>query len=305
MRNIPPALQAHLSSGVTTTCRLLKLTLASGAVYGLTTLDRDIVYQGVTYVALQGFDPSVIATDAAFSVDNAEATALLAAQVPGITAEAVLAGALDDAKWTMMLVNWADTTMGAMVLDTGDIGEVKVVDGLIYIPELLSYVMRLRQAIGDVWSRRCRATFGTPASSQHGCGVDTSAMWISGTVDNVDANDSGRVFTDTTISGSVDYFPGRVEWLTGRNASERLYIVEAYSTTSNTVVLMEPTPYPIEIGDTFTMRPDCIKSPAQCVVYGNFINYKGEPFIPVGDGLETMTPSAQVFGGMSGSTISD
>lgn len=305
MRNIPAALQAHLSSGVTTTCRLLKLMLSNGEVYGLATLDRDIVYQGVTYVALQGFDSSVIATDSAFSVDNSEATALLAAQVPGITVEKVLAGALDDAQWEMMLVNWADTSMGAMVLDKGDVGEVKVIDGLIYVPELLSYIMRLRQAIGDVWSRRCRATFGTPSNSQHGCGVDASLMWIAGTVDNVDANDSGRVFTDTTISGPVDYFPGRVQWLTGNNASARLHIVEAYSTVSNTIVLLEPTAYAIQVGDTFRIRPDCNKSPSQCVLYGNFINYKGEPFIPVGDGLETMTPSAQVFGGMSGSTIQD
>ncbi len=46
---MPAALQAHLDSGVTTTCRLLRITLTSGLSFGMTTLDQDVVYQGVTY----------------------------------------------------------------------------------------------------------------------------------------------------------------------------------------------------------------------------------------------------------------
>ncbi|MBX9754164.1 MAG: phage BR0599 family protein, partial [Pseudomonadaceae bacterium] len=99
--------------------------------------------------------------------------------------------------------------------------------------------------------------------------------------------------------------PGRLRWLTGPNAGSRLYQVEAYSAASGTIALLESVAYAIAIGHTYEIRRDCNKSPSHCIGYGNLINYKGEPFIPTGDGLETMTPSAQVFGGLSGSAIAD
>ncbi|WP_299589781.1 DUF2163 domain-containing protein, partial [uncultured Microbulbifer sp.] len=71
MRQIPPALQAHLDSGVTTTCKLLKITLSDGRQFGAATLDRDVVYEGLTYYAQNGFDSSIIASDTSFDVDNA------------------------------------------------------------------------------------------------------------------------------------------------------------------------------------------------------------------------------------------
>lgn len=306
MRRIPSALLAHMQQPVTTLCRILRINLADGRRFGLTTLDRALTYQGVEYSALNGFDSSIIATDTGLSVDNAEARALVSATVDGITAEMAMAGELDDASWEMMLLNWADTSMGHLVLDAGDIGEVTVVDGAIYVPELLSYAMRLRQSIGHVWSRRCRATFGTDANSQTGCGVDAESLWVSGTVTAVDADDAFRIFADSSLAGlDPEPSPGRVRFITGKNASARLRQVEGYGDATGTVALFEALLFPVEVGDQFEIRPDCNKSPSDCIRYGNFINYKGEPYIPVGDGLETMTPSAQVFGGLSGSAVED
>lgn len=305
MRRIPAALMGHLRSGLTTTCRLLLITLQDGRRFGMTSLDAPVTYQGVTYSALNGFDFSVIATDTGLSVDNGEARALLAQAAGGISYEMALAGDLDNASWEMLLVNYADLSMGHMVVDAGDIGEVKTENGIVFTPELLSYAMRLRQTIGTVWSRRCRAVFGSGAQGQLGCGVNTDAMWVPGTVDTVASDDPFRVFRSDGLIGGTLYFPGRVRWVTGNNASSRIVQVEAASSSSGTVGLLESTAFPIQVGDTFEIRRDCNKSPSNCLAYGNFINYKGEPFIPVGDGLETMTPSAQVFGGLSGSGIED
>src|SRR5574343_425410 len=133
MRRIPPALLAHLQQTVTSVCRLLRITLSDGRVFGVTTLDRNITYQSVTYSALNGFDTSIIATDTGLSVDNAEASALVSATVDGITSAMAANGELDNASWELYLVNWADLTMGHIVLDAGDLGEVTVVDGLTYI----------------------------------------------------------------------------------------------------------------------------------------------------------------------------
>lgn len=303
-RRISPELKAHLTQPVTTTCRLLAIVLSDGRRFGMTTLDQDVEYLGTTYSSVNGFDSSVIATDAGLSVDNAEGRVLLAADIPGITLEMVAAGELDNARWEMLLVNYRDLTMGHVIIDAGDLGEVSVQDGFIFAPELLSFAMRLRQSIGHYWSRNCRAEFGTPNRGQAGCGVNAEPLWQQGSVTGVH-DEPFRVFADTALV--LDPVPNtaRVQWLSGPNAGNRLYQVEAYSETSGTIALVEPTPFRIQPGHGFQIRPDCDKTPDACKSYGNWLNFKGEPLIPVGEGVAAMTPGASVPGGFMGADIED
>jgi len=297
VRNIPAAILEHIYQPVTTLCKVLKLTLLDGREFGLTTLDRDIEYFGTTYKSVNGFDAANISANSGLSVDNTEATALLAEIAPGITFAMASAGELDNARWTMYLINWASPEDEGIILDSGDVGQVKITDGTVYTPELISFAMRLKQTIGQVWSRRCRATFGTDANSQLGCGVDAEGMWIDCVVTSVDSNDRFRVFADSGNIISGMGWPARIQWTTGSNASvNRLYQVEAYDDVTGVVGLFEPTPWRIDTGDQYRIRKDCAKSPDACKAYENFINYKGEPFIPVGDGKGSQTPGSQVFG---------
>jgi len=307
VRNISSELLAHLQQPTTTTCKLLLFTFRDGRTFGLTSLDRDLTYDGVTYSFERGFDPKVIASDTGLSVDNSEAYALLSADNLGITKEMVAAGEMDDAQWQMMLVNYRDLTMGHLLIDAGDVGQVVMGENdFVYMPELISYAMRLRQAIGTFDSRRCRAIFGSPPDSQTGCGVDAESMWQAGTVTGVSSTEARRVFADSTLLLTPDPIPGRVRWITGPNASlNRLYQVEAYSNVSGTIALIEPLPFDITAGDDFEIRYDCAKTHSACVAYGNLINMKGEWFIPTGDGLESMSPNSQIAGGMLGSEIID
>lgn len=296
-RTVPGALQAHLNGAATTTCRLLKFTLTSGQVFGITTLDQSIDYDDgegeITYVASNGFDPSALSAATGGGVDNAEAFALLSDEVPGITEEMVNRGELDDAAWVCYLVNFRDTSQGHVILGAGDVGENRMRWGVLWLPELLSYVMRLKQPIGGVWSLRCRAVFGSPADSPTGCGVDISALWTEGEVEAVGA-ESDREFTADTV-GSPSPYPGRVEFLTGDNQGIE-YAVEGVA--GLVVSLQETTRYPIQIGDTFRIRPDCGKRFLEdCIgVWANGVNFKGEPHIPVGDAAQIQTPGAKVPG---------
>jgi uncharacterized phage protein (TIGR02218 family) len=304
-RTVPAALLAHLQGPVTTTTRLLKITLRSGFSYGLAMLDRDVAYDDgdgdgeIDYIATNGFDPSALSADIGFSVANAEGYALISNAVPGVTVEMVEAGELDDAQWVCYLVNFLDLSMGHLILDAGDVGEVRTEYGMVWIPELLSYGMRLRQAVGSVWSRKCRAIFGSPRNSQTGCGINLDPLWVSGSVVAV-AAESDRTFTGSVIAdtGGVLPQPGRVEWLTGANAG-REFSVEEIGETSETVSLSEPTSYPIEVGDTYRIRPDCAKRYQEdCIdTWDNGVNFKGEPLIPVGDATAVQAPGAQVPGG--------
>lgn len=286
MRDVPSALQTHLNGTMTTTCRLLKISLRNGDEYGITTLNSDIEYESVTYHAANGFNSSVIATDSSYSVDNAEGYALLSSEVPGITVDMAKRGELDGATWIMYLVNWADLTQGHVALDAGDVGEVRVVKDTVFMPELVSYAMRLRQSIGHVDSITCRAVFGTDPDSQTGCGIDADAMWAEGAVSAVDGDEPNRIFTGSESEPP----PARLRWLTGDNVSTRLYVIES---ADGAIEIFEPMAFPIQVGDTYEIRADCDKRLATCRdTYDNMINFKGEPLIPVGEASDI--PGANV-----------
>jgi len=312
VRTVPAQIASHLADVSTTTTRLLKITLRSGFVYGLCMLDRNITYDDgageLEYIATNGFDPQTVAQDAGYSVNNAEGYALISDAVPGITTEMVERGELDDATWILYLVNFEDLTAGRHVLiDAGDLGEVRAQHGMVWIPELLSYGMRLKQPIGSVWSRTCRAIFGTPADSQTGCGIDAEVLWVDGSVTAVGA-ESDRTFTGTAVTGSSPAqvpVPGRIRWTYGNNTGLE-YAVESVSGLD--VELTEPTRYPIQIGDEYEIRPDCGKQyQRDCIdIWNNGINFKGEPLIPVGDAASNQAPGAEFPGsGWLGSVVGD
>jgi uncharacterized phage protein (TIGR02218 family) len=262
--------------------------------------NQDVIYDHgdgpITYVATNGFDPSAFSSDIAYSVDNAEGYALISDDVPGVTQEMVDAGVMDSAQWVCYYVDYLNPATGsAVILDAGDIGQVRTQYGMLWIPELLSYIMRLKQTIGDVWSRTCRADFGSPAPSPHGCGIDADALWQNFTVVSVGA-ENDRTFTASGLTQDPDkpFYPGKVDWLTGDNAGRRV-ATESFTVdgSNGDITLLETVSYPIQVGDTGRLRPDCNKTKDQCDKYDNYVNMKAEPLIPVGDTAAIQIPGAQ------------
>lgn len=293
MRKIPTPVKLLLSEPTTTMTRVIKFTLRSGVTYGICMTNKDVTYDDgegeLLYVASNGFDPSQIATDANYGVDNAEGYALISNDIPGITVDMIKAGELDDARWVCYYLDYENPVPGShVILDAGDVGEVRTDHGLLWTPELLSFMMRLKQPVGGVWSRLCRAEFGTPATSQLGCGVDVTPLWQNFTVTAV-GNENDRTFTMTGATGN--FFPGRVEWSTGANAGQ-LFAVEEVDSDGN-VTLSETTNYPIAVNDTGRIRPDCDKTKAMCQFYNNYVNMKAEDTIPVSEAAAISVPGAQ------------
>lgn len=298
-RIIPVAIQSNADNPVQYLTRCVRFRLKSGQVLGFAMWDQDVEYDhgdgfGPTvYSASQGIDPSTISADVNYSVANAEGRILTKTTLTGLTIEMVEAGALDDGQWDCFVLDWRDPAAGsALLLDAGDLGEVRTEDGLVIIPELLSYAMRLRQAIGTVWQRPGRCIFGTPANSQTGCGVDAEALWVDGEVQSVGAE------SDRTFTGDITaYMPGRLEFTSGPNVGRR-YAIE--SVDGMAMTLAETTPYPISPSDTYRHRPDCTKlktGALGCDSYGNWPNFKGEWTIPVGDGVAGSVPGGNLPGG--------
>jgi len=300
-RKIPTQVQLNIDSNASTLTRLLRVILASGTTYGICMTNRDVVYDHgdgeVTYVAANGFDPSTIASDISYSVGNAEGYALISEDVPGVTEEMVNTGQLDGAKWVCYYVDYEKPDLGsAVILDAGDVGAVVVDHGLLWIPELLSYIVRLKQPVGDVWSRACRAEYGSPAASQRGCGVDVSGLWQNFTVDSLGQESDRTFYTSGLVEDPTRPFnPGRVEWLTGKNAGKVMAVELFVEDTSGTqlVSLFETTPYDIAPTDTGRIRNDCAKTVEACKANNNYLNMKAEPLIPVGDTAAIQIPGAQ------------
>lgn len=298
-RTIPVALQTHLDTGVTTLCGLLRIApVNGGSVIGVTDLDVDITYDdgdgSITYSAPAGFIASNIATSSDLSVDNAEATGLLPEYELPISEADIRAGIYDYAEFTLYLVNYMDLTMGHIVLMHGTMGQMRSKDGLSFFGEMRSLTQQLRQTIVERDSLTCRATFGSqPGEVRFPCGIDATALFVSVSVDSV-GEETDRTFTDAGLTQAADYFaPGMLEWLTGANAG-RTYEVESFA-SGGIVSLGFPTAYPIAIGDTARIRPDCTKNwsgTMSCESYNNRLNFRGEPHIPVGDSGSAQIPGS-------------
>lgn len=300
-RNIPAQIQSAIDSPSSTLTRLLRINLNNGTSYGLCMSNRDVSYSHgdgmIVYSATNGFDPSEMSSDVSYSVDNAQGYALISDDVPGITQQSVDDGLLDGASWVCYYVDYEHPYSGsAVILDAGDVGIVQVQFGMLWIPELLSYLMRLKQNVGDVYSRTCRAEFGSPASSQHGCGVDAEALWQDFTVASVgEENDRTFSFSGVAENPLKPFYPGRIKWTSGDNVG-RSISTESYSEDTagySEVSLMETVPYPVKVGDVGRIRPDCSKTWEQCGNYDNQLNMKAEPLIPVGDTAAIQVPGAQ------------
>jgi hypothetical protein len=166
-RNVPAALQTALDSGVTTLCVLLKITpqvstqvgsdvVADPVPLGLTSLDVDVDYDDgassdgeLTYVAGIGAELSNAEVSADMAIDNAEASALVAAaefDLPATEADLV-SGLYDYATWIAYLVNYEDLTMGHVELGRGTLGQVRVLDnGQRFTFETLGLTQPLKQS---------------------------------------------------------------------------------------------------------------------------------------------------------------
>lgn len=314
MRTISAELQAHLDSSATTTTVLIRFDPATPGVpsFGATLLDRDVVYDDgngeLTYRAALGMVLANVAASSGMDVDNTEAEHLLPEFDLDITEAAITAGAFDFAWFTVMLVNYEDLTMGHLIMPSGhgQIGQIRVKDGLSWVPELNGLTKLLKQSIVEKDSLTCRAIFGSQPIGTVGaeqtqrfpCGKDTTGMWVEGTVTAVGL-ETNRAFTASALVAAADvYVPGMLKWSTGVNAG-RSYEVES-QTAGGVIGLTFETMFPIEAGDTFEIRPDCTKwkdGNNGCKFhFGStwVLHYRGEPLIPVADADQINAPGASM-----------
>lgn len=319
-RNVPNALAARMASGATTLCRILKIMPLHADAFGITSLNKDVVFDdgngAITYRCACGYTPNDYVTKTDLSVNNSEADSLVA-QYPldGVTIDAVNSGIYDGAPYIEYLIDYEDPSAGFSILGSGNIGQITTQDGLACKIELRSLVQILKQTnMIELTSITCRAKFGDTRCKM-------SFVWYRGIVTAVGAetdrtfsfnpispdsfgytnaeqmymNSSGYIFPapHTFFDGtSYGFFePGIVHWLTGDYANLESE-VESFNSANNQVTLTIPVPTNIQVGDTFQIRQDCAKSKAMCIErFSNIINFRGEPELPLGNGTDLQSPT--------------
>jgi uncharacterized phage protein (TIGR02218 family) len=286
------------------------------APIGITSLDRDVVYDDgdgeITYLAAIGMVPTAVASVSNMGVDNSVADHLIPEFDIPVSEEDLARGVLDFAWYTRYLVNYEDLSMGHVVIDHGQCGEMRILQGMTFTSEMTSLAKLLKRSIVEKDSITCRATFGSQYPDTPGAEITErfpctkEFVWFDGTVTGV-GFETSRTFTASALAQATGYFtPGMVKWLTGRNAGRQSEVEEF--TSGGVVDLTFETMFPIENGDTFEIRSDCTKwrdGVNGCKSYfGNnwVLHYRGEPYIPIADADQINMPGATVGSGLGGST---
>src|SRR5690242_16829427 len=105
-RNLPPGLAAHLQQQTLTLAILTLVTRSDGVKLGFADVDKDLVYDGVTYEAGAAQDASTISSTLSTSGTNLDVLGLLTSDA--ITDTDLLAGRYDGAAVEIFVVNYED-----------------------------------------------------------------------------------------------------------------------------------------------------------------------------------------------------
>ena len=165
MKTVSSALQAHLAGPDTTLAYIWQVRRADGVIMGFTTHDQDILYDAgngdgvVTYQGFTGMTNTAAEGHSDLAVDALETTGFLDSD--SITETDIRGGVYDNAEIIVRLVNWADLTMGHMIVRQGYTGNVKMKNGM-FTAELRGLAQKLTTVVGSTYGEIAAPTCFRP-----------------------------------------------------------------------------------------------------------------------------------------------
>ena len=277
MKTLPPGLREHLDSGTTTLCHCWRLESVGSDVFGFTSHDRDLYFDGVNYEADAGFTASEMDSSLGLSVDNLEASGALSSE--RLNEASLLAGDFDNAAIEVFLVNWQDVSQ-RLLLRRGNLGEVT--HGKIgFIAELRGLAHALNQPQGRIFQYGCDADLGDARCTVD---LDDPAFGVAAIV--LSAEENRRVLVDGADTFEESWFArGTVGFETGANAGRKGEIKFHRDMAEGTLIeLWQPMAEAIVPGDVMRLRAGCDKQFSTCKAkFANGVNFRGFPHIPGDD----------------------
>lgn len=276
MRSIPSALQAKLSSGVTTLCRCWLITRADAMRQGFTDHDEDVVLGDVTCRAGAGLSGTEATQKLGLAVDSSELTGALSDD--SLNEADLAAGRYDAALVELWLVDWTAPD-SRVLLAKGSLGEIKR-DGSAFTAEVRGLSDRLAENSGRLYTATCSADLGDAR-----CTVDLTAAAYRGS-GAVIALSATSTFTANSLDGFGDgwFTAGKLSFTSGANAGLAVEVKRHRKDATVAFDLWQAMPEPIAPGDAFIVTAGCDKRFATCHDrFNNVVNFRGFPHIPGND----------------------
>lgn len=262
-------MKAHLAGSVLTLAVCWRVTRKDGAVFGFTSLDVPLDFEGVTYSPQTGISPTSTVMSADGAVANSELMGVLNSDL--ITEQDLEAGLWSYAEISVFLVNWADLSMGAVPIQQGNLGQVKLQKGSTFAAEMRSMGQLLQLPLGDLDVRTC---------PQRDCAclveVAKPENLISGAVTSVAYG--SRVFSAAARTEPAHYFRyGKLTFTSGANSG---LSQEVFAFSSGVFTLLDAMPHAITVGDTFKVSKGIDGTTNACKsVWGNLHKFGGTPYV--------------------------
>lgn len=284
MSGLNEALDAHLQTGITTTCRAWALERKDGVVMGFTDHDGPLSFDGLTFRADTGLSALALQQTTGLSVDNTEALGALSDA--SIREEDIEAGRYDGAEIRAWLVNWQDVRQRHLQF-RGTIGELRRSGGA-FEAELRGLTEALNRPLGRVYQKPCSAVLGDRA-----CGFDVDTPGYSKELTPVEITDR-RIFRFAAFGGFDDggFQHGRLRVLGGTAEGLGGMIKRDVMDGAERVIeLWHPLRAKIAVSDVLRLEAGCDKRAVTCrLKFQNFYNFQGFPDIP-GDDWSITDPS--------------
>lgn len=263
------------------------VTARDGTVSRFTRHDADIVVNkgalAGTYLWQNPIEATAFRGADDVSVQNMEVQLPLES---ALARAAVRAGEFDGVRYTIFLTDWQAPSNVGIVVMSGTVGNVQMVDDVVARFELRGLKQYLQQNIVEAVSLGCRAQLGDAR-----CGVDVEALRVSGTVASVSS--ARRIFVGSGLGApAAEYYTaGEVTWTSGDNDGITMEVKQHPS--GQNLELLEPLPHDIQAGDAFTIIPGCLRRLAEDCrdKFDNVVNFRGEPYAPDLNDLSSETPS--------------
>jgi uncharacterized phage protein (TIGR02218 family) len=294
MKNLSPALQAHLDDGTTTLSWCWRISRSDGVALGFTDHDRTLRFDGTDFEPESGFAASEIRAGSDLAVDAQDATGVLTSD--RITETDILDGRWDNAAVELWRVNWADTSQ-RVLLRRGAVGQIRR-GRMAFVAEVRSLAHVLGQTVGRTFQAGCDARLGDAR-----CGIDMENAVYQGTGVVTDLL-RDRAFMATGLSGfDAGWFTsGTLTWTSGANAWRVTEVLShGLADAIATLTLLEAPVLPIAEGDGFNARAGCDKRIATCSAkFANVASFRGFPNIP---GQDAVLRYASQDGGHEGNVL--
>jgi uncharacterized phage protein (TIGR02218 family) len=294
VKNLSPALQAHLDDGTTTLSWCWRISRADDVALGFTDHDRTLAFDGTEFEPDSGFAASEVRSGSDLAVDAQDATGVLTSD--RITETDILDGRWDNAAVELWRVNWADTSQ-RVLLRRGAVGQIRR-GRMAFVAEVRSLAHVLGQTVGRTFQAGCDAALGDAR-----CGIDLENTIYKGTGIVTDLL-RDRAFMASGLSGfDAGWFTsGTITWTTGANAGRITEVLShGLADAIATLTLLEAPVRAIAEGDSFVARAGCDKRIATCgAKFANVASFRGFPNIP---GQDAVLRYAGQDGGHEGNVL--